>query len=285
MIYFTKEETDMKIEVIEKIRLFIEKMRLRRLSDKALMKELEQKLEEEETDNLHNIVGYVEDKDKQVRLAKEVIETPEIMDKTKQKVIEKLPQQVQRELFKESIKTKELLAKKDIDKFLKIIIKDKNLDPYDELYYRLDKAFSDVQLTYMFDKIRKERPEDYNEEKILGIIAKQIATKMRKYEMFFPSHLEQLTNEVIINRNQEEERTFNILNQKDRERLRKAMKEEAEAIKESEKYPITLKEKERITPEKIEGQIDKLVQFARERQEELRLQGVKKPNEKGLEQE
>ncbi len=238
------------------------------------MKELEQKIEEEETANIHNIVGFVEDSDKQIKLAKEVIETPEIMDKTKQKVIEKLPQQVQRELFKESIKTKELLAKKDIDKFLKIIIKDKNLNPYDELYYRVDKAFSDSQLTYMFGKIRKERPEDYNEEKILGIIAKQIATKMRKYEMFFPSHLQQLTDEVIINHGQEGERTFDILNQEDRQKLHEAMKEEAEVLKESKKHPITLAEKQKITPERIKKQVDKLVQFAEVRQEELKQQGV-----------
>lgn len=275
MVYFIEEAIKMKIELSEKIRL-------RRLSDKALMKELEQKLEEEQTGNIHNIVGYIEDKDKQVVLAKEVIETLDVKDVTKQKVIDKLPQYVQRELFKESIKTKELLAKKDIGKFLKIIIKDKNLDPYDELYYRVDKAFSDSQLTYMFSKIGRERPEDYNEEKILGIIAKQIATKMRKFEMFFPSHLDQLTNQVIINHNKEEERTFDILNQEDREKLCEAMKEEAEAIKESTKYPITLAEKQKITPEKIEKQIDKFVQFAMERKEELRLQGVK-PNAKSIE--
>ena len=265
----------MKIEITEKITLFIEKMKLKRLSDKALIKELEQKLEEKQTDNIHNIVGFVEDKDKQVKIAKEVIETEEIKDMTKQKVFGNLSQEEQKRLFRESIQAKELLAKKNIDKFLKIIIKDKNVEPYDELYYRVDKAFNDAQLAYMFRQIRKERPEDYSEEKILGIIAKQIAIKMKKFETFFPSHLQQLTDEIVVNHNQEGERTFNILNKKDREKLLQALKEEAEVLKESKKYPVTITEKQRITPEKIEQQMEQLVQFAMERQEELRQQGEK----------
>lgn len=265
----------MKLKVVEKINLYLEKRKLKKLSDRALIKELEQKLEEEEMGNIHKIVSFIEDNDKQLMLAKEVIEAPEIKEQTKQQVIEELPHQTQKELFKESIKTKELLAKKDINKFLDIIIKDANLNPYDELYYRIDKAFSDSQLAYMFKRVQEERPEDYNEEKVLGIIAKQIVTQMRKYEMFFPSHLQELTGEVIINYGKEGERTFDILNQKDREKLLQSLKEEAEALKKNERFPITKEQKQRITPERIEQQIDRLVQFATKRQEELRQQGIK----------
>ena len=98
---------------------------------------------------------------------------------------------------------------------------------------------------------------------------------MKKYEMFFPSHLQELTEGVIINYGKENERTFDILNQKDREKLLQSLKEEAEVLKENKKIPITQIQMQRITPEKIEQQIDKLVQFATQRQEELKQQGVK----------
>ena len=53
-----------------------------------------------------------------------MIETEEIKDMTKQKVFGNLSQEEQKRLFRESIQAKELLAIKNIDNFLKIIIKD-----------------------------------------------------------------------------------------------------------------------------------------------------------------
>lgn len=264
----------MKIEVMKKIKLYLENRKLKKMSDSALIKELEEKLMIEETENIHNIVGFVEDDKKQLNVAKELIESGEINASTKKQVIEKLPHQTQKELFRKSIKTKELLAQKDISTFLRILIKDKKLQPYDELYYRIDKAFNDFELAYMLRELQKGRPEAYSAQKVMGIIAKQIIVDIKKYESFLPSHLKELTDEIVINYGENEERKFDILNEEDRKTLKETMEREAEKMKEDNKHPITLAEKERITSEKLEKQINKMLQFEQKRQEELQMQGL-----------
>ena len=264
----------MEIKWIEKIKLYLEYRKLKKMSDGALLKELEEKLEAEKTEHIPNIVGFVGDEEKKLEVAKDLIETSDINMMTKKQVIDTLPHQTQKELFRKSIKTKELLAQRDISTFLRILVKDKSLHPYDELYYRIDKAFSDVQLAYMLDTLRTERPESYDEEKIMGVIAKQIAVNMKKYETFLPSHLSQLTDEVIINRGEEEERIFDILKKKDRKRLEQSIQQAIKELKENTKNPMSEVEEQRLSQENVDKQINEFLAFAQKRQEELIAQGL-----------
>lgn len=271
----------MKIALIEKIKLYSEKRKLRKMSDGALIKQLEEKIMAEETGNIPNIVGYVEDDDKQLHVAKELIESQDINIATKKQVIEKLPQQTQKELFRKSIKTKELLAQKDINTFLKIIIKDKKLQPYDELYYRVDKAFSDSQLSFMLRELKRKRPESYSEEKVMEIVAKQIIVNMKKYGTFLPSHLPELLDEITINSEQGKQRKFDILEENDKEKITETLKRVAEEVKENKKVPITETQKQNIEEGKIDIQIARMVRFAEERQEQLREQGIENDRKNG----
>lgn len=271
----------MKIKWIEKVKLFLENRKLKKMSDGALIKELNERLLAEETESIPNIVGFVEDDNKQLDVAKELIESKEVTVKTKKQVIQNLPQQTQKELFRKSIKTKEVLAQKDISTFLKILIKDKNLQPYDELYYRIDKAFSDSQLANILEQLQKERPESYNEEKITQIITKQIVVDIKKYGSFLPSHLENLTSKIIINDEKQGKRKFDILEEKDRRMLETELEKASQELKENKKNPITEVEEQRITSDKLKLQIEQMAQFAQRRQEELRLQGIENARKQG----
>lgn len=270
----------MEIKWIEKMKLYLEYRKLKKMTDGALLEELEKKLEAEKMAHIPNIVSLVEDEEKKLEVAKDLIETSEINMTTKKKVIDQLPHKTQKELFRKSIKTKELLAQRDISTFLKILVKDKNLHPYDELYYRIDKAFSDSQLVYMLDTLRAKRPEAYEEEKVMGIIGKQIAVNMKKYETFLPSHLLQLTDEVIINRGEKEERIFDILREEDREKLEQSIQEAIQELKENTKNSMSEVEEQRLSQENIDKQISKFLTFAQKRQEELIAQGLQQAGER-----
>lgn len=261
----------MKIQFIERIKEFFEKRRLKKLPDEILEEKVEQNIEGEETEKLAFMVNAIEDEKTKIELAQKVIEAPDVETTTKAEMLDKLPHKTKEKLFKESIKSKELMAQKDVNAFIKIIINNKSLQPYDELYYRVDKAFSDLQLSNILEKLEKERPEAYDEEKVLRIVAKQIDINLKKYGSFLPSHAEELSRHVYLKDKNTEtgEREFDILNPNDKQRLSDAMKEERDEIMNNEKIPVNESEKKRLTDENIQKQIKQIVDFKMKRQQEI----------------
>lgn len=264
----------MKIQFIEKIKEFFEKRKLKKMPDKVLEEKIDQNIEGEGTEKIPLIVGAVDDAQTQVELAKKVVESPEISVATKAETLDELPHKMKEKLFRESIKSKELMAQKDINTFVKIIITNKGLQPYDELYYRIDKAFSDSQLANILETLKSERPENYDEEKVLRIVAKQVDVNLRKYGTFLASHAENLLGKVSIKDEKEEngERRFDILNPQDKQKLFEALKEEREEMRDNPKNPLTYKEIQMLSDENLEKQINQVVQFKVKRQEELQEQ-------------
>ena len=264
----------MKIQFIEKIKEFFEKRKLKKLPDEILKEKVEQNIEGEETEKLAFMVSAIENEKERIEATKKAVESPDISVSTKVAIINELTHKNQVKLFKESIKSKELMAQKDVDKFLEIIINDKSLQPYDELYYRVDKAFSDLQLSNILEKLEKERPETYDEEKVLRIVAKQIDINLKKYGSFLPSHAEELSRHIHLKEKNTEtgEREFDILNPNDKQRLSDAMKEERDEIMNNEKIPVSESEKKRLTDENIQKQIEQVAEFKIKRQQELQEQ-------------
>lgn len=262
----------MKIKLIEKIKQFFENRKLKKLPDEVLIEKVEEKLEEDEVGEIPNIVKYVGDNDTQLQMAKGLVEGADINIETKKEVIDNLPHITKKELFRESIKTKEIIAQKDMPTFIKILINEKKLQPYDELYYRVDKAFSDSELGRILGILYKERTKEYDEEKVLRIVAKQMLVDMKKYNTFLPSHFAEIANNIIIDEGTENERTFQILNEEDKEKLEKALEEESIELKENSKKALTAQEKAKIAPEKIQQQINNIVEFSMKRQKELQEQ-------------
>ena len=263
----------MKIQFIEKIKEFFEKRKLKKLPDKILEEKVKQNIEGEETSKVPFIIGAASEK-KQMELAKEAVESPNISVSTKAAILNELTHKNQVKLFKESIKSKELMAQENVDKFLQIIINDKSLQPYDELYYRVDKAFSDSQLANILEMLKSERPESYDEEKVLRIVAKQIDINLKKYGSFLPSHADSLMEKIILKDENAEtgKREFDILNPQDKEKLIEAMKEERDEIIDNEKIPVSESEEKRLTDENIQKQIGLVVDFKIKRQQELQDQ-------------
>lgn len=262
----------MKIQFIEKIKEFFEKRKLKKLPDEILEEKVEQNIEGEETGKLAFMVGAIGDEKTQIELAKKVVEAPDVGTMTKAEMLDKLPHKAKEKLFKESIKSKELMAQKDVSAFIKIITNDKNLQPYDELYYRIDKAFSDSQLAGILEKVKQKRPETYDEEKVLRIVAKQMDINLKKYGTFFPSHAIEagLFREIVLKDEKTEkgEREFDILNPEDKQRLSDAMKEERDEIVENPKNLISKQESNRLTDEVIDSQIQQIINFKMKRQQE-----------------
>lgn len=271
----------MKIKFIERIKKFIEKIKIKKLPDGELEKQVNEMIENDETDSLGMYLKNFDNPENQKDMVKNVLEAENISTATKKDIIDNLPHSTKKELFKQSIKTKEIIAQKDMSTFLNIIIKDKNLNPYNELYYRLDKAFSDSQLEFALEWIGNQRKEDYDEEKILAIVGKQIAVNMKKFESFLPSHLDGLTRNIKI-----DDRDFDILEEKDKNMLHTAICEEAEILKEkilkksSKKQLTDDEEKEiaRLDNKNIEIQIENMVKFAEIRRDELIKQGLELGN-------
>lgn len=266
----------MKIQFIERIKEFFEKRRLKKLPDEVLEEKIDKNIEGEETGKISLMVGAVDDEKTQIELAKKVVEAADVSMTTKAAILDELPHKTKVKLFKESVKSKELMAQKDVNTFIKIIVNNKSLQPYDELYYRLDKAFSDSQLTGILQTLKEKRPESYDEEKVLRIVAKQIDVDIKKYGTFLPSHVAQggLFEQIVIRDDniQDGERTFDILNPKDKQRLVEALKEEREEMKENPKISLTERELMMLSDENLERQIDQVEKFKIKRQEELQQQ-------------
>lgn len=266
----------MKIQFIERMREFFEKRRLRKMPDEVLEEKIDQNIEGEGTGKIPLIVGAVDDEQTQVELAKKVVEAADLSMATKAETLDELPHKTKVKLFKESVKSKELMAQKDVDTFVKIIVNNKSLQPYDELYYRIDKAFSDSQLSNILKTLKEKRPESYDEEKVLRIVAKQIDVDIKKYGTFFPSHASQagLFEQIVLrdDNQQNGERTFDILDPKDKQRLVQALKEEREEMKENPKISLTEREMKMLSDENLERQIEQVEKFKIKRQEELQQQ-------------
>ena len=264
----------MKIKFIEKIKEFFEKRKLKKLPDDILEEKIVENIEEEETEKVPKMVEAFGSAEAQAEIAQKVVESSGVSTETKAEMLDKLPHKVKEKLFKESIKSKELMAQKDVNTFVQIIINNKSLQPYDELYYRVDKAFSDLQLSNILEKLEKERPETYDEEKVLRIVAKQIDINLKKYGSFLPSHAEELSRHVYLKDKNTEtgEREFDILNPNDKQRLSDAMKEERDEIMNNEKIPVSESEKKRLTDENIQKQIEQVAEFKIKRQQELQEQ-------------
>ena len=264
----------MKIQFIEKIKKYIKKRKLRKLPDEILEEKVEQNIEGEETGKLAFMVGAIGDEKTRIEAAKKVVEAPDVETMTKAETINELPHETKEALFRKSVRTKEIIAQKDINTFLKILINNKELQPYDELYYRIDKAFSDSQLANILETLKSERPESYDEEKVLRIVAKQVDVNLRKYGTFLASHAENLLGKVSIKDEKEEndERQFDILNPQDKQKLFEALKEEREEMRDNPKNPLTDKEIQMLSDENLEKQINQVVQFKVKRQEELQEQ-------------
>lgn len=265
----------MEIKFLQKIKAFLERRKLKKLSDETLAKKVEEKIKNEKIEEIPNIVGNMGDDEKQLEMAKNLVESEQINMDTKKDIINTLPHETKRELFKKSVQTKEILAKKDLPAFIEILVKDKKLKPYDELYYRVDKAFSDSELAYIMQKIQETRPEDYDEEKILRVIAKQILVDNVRYGTFLPSHLGELTSNIIIaNKDSEEsQRKFDILVEEDRKKLFNALEEEADILNDAIKDD---KKEKRIGNENLKIQMNNMVQFAEKRKEEIQTQSTEK---------
>ena len=266
----------MKIKFIEKIKEFFEKRKLKKLPDEILREKVEQNIEGEETEKLEFMVSAIENEKERIEATKKAVESPDISVSTKVAIINELTHKNQVKLFKESIKSKELMAQKDVNTFVQIIINNKSLQPYDELYYRIDKAFSDSQLADILEKVKQERPETYDEEKVLRIVAKQMDINLKKYGTSFPSHAIEagLFREIILKDEKAEKgkREFDILNPEDRQRLSDAMKEERDEIVEKSKNSMSKQESNRLTDEAIDAHIQKMLDFRMKRQKELNEQ-------------
>lgn len=261
----------MKIQFIERIKEFFEKRKLKKLSDSVLEEKIDKNIEGEGTGKIPLIIGAVEDEKTQIELAKRVVESTEVPMATKTDTLNELPHRTRVKLFKESVKGKELIAR-DVEKFTEIVVNNKSLQPYDELYYRLDKAFSDNQLGNILSTLKEKRPESYDEEKVLRIVAKQIDVNIKNYGAILPSHLAPsgLFSQIVLSgRDQNEERAFDILNPEDKQRLLEALKEEREEMEENPKIALTESELKRLSDENLEKQINQVEQFTIKRQEEL----------------
>ena len=149
----------MKIKFIEAIKQILKKLKIRSLPDEKLEHHVNQMIENDEVEGLKFYMKSFGNRQNQKEAAKSVMEA-DISLKAKKDVIDTLPHSTKKELFKQSIKTKEIIAQKDKETFLKIILNDPNLNPYNELYYRLDKAFSDSELQRALDKIYEKRNEN-----------------------------------------------------------------------------------------------------------------------------
>ena len=268
----------MKIQFIERIKEFIEKKKLKNMPDEVLEEKIDEKLEGKETGNIPLIVGAVDDEKTQVELVKKVVEAPDISTATKADALNELPHEMKKELFKKSIKSKELLAQKDINTFLKILVTDKRLQPYDELYYRIDKAFSDKQLSDILKALKEKRPESYDEEKVLRIVAKQIDVNLKKYGSFLSSHAADVLENVELEDNNSDngKRKFDILNEQDRNRLLNAMKQEKEEIEKKSELSLTVQERRNLGEENLERQIRQIVEFRKKRLKEINEQNMGK---------
>lgn len=268
----------MKIQFIERIKEFIEKKKLKNMPDEVLEEKIDEKLEGKETGNIPLIVGAVDDEKTQVELVKKVVEAPDISTATKADAFNELPHEMKKELFKKSIKSKELLAQKDINTFLKILVTDKRLQPYDELYYRIDKAFSDKQLSDILKALKEKRPESYDEEKVLRIVAKQIDVNLKKYGSFLSSHAADVLENMELEDNNSDngKRKFDILNEQDRNRLLNAMKQEKEEIEKKSELSVTVQERRNLGEENLERQIRQIVEFRKKRLKEINEQNMGK---------
>lgn len=267
----------MEIKFIKNIKNFFENRKLKKLTDETLEEKLEEKLEANETENLGNIVGYVEDDKRQLQLAEDLIHSTQISELDKKEVIDSLPHKSKEKLFRESIKAKEILARKDINTFLKIIIEQKNLNPYDELYYRLDKAFNDSQLSNILEIIKKERPKEYNEEKVLRIICKQMIVDLKEYGVALPSNIKWIIDKNLIVKDKKSEngkRNFDILEETDRSRLFSSLIEEVEEFKEKNNSELKERQRESLSMENLENTLNRLCEFEKRRREELQQQNL-----------
>lgn len=271
----------MKIQFIETIKGFIEKKKLKNMPDEVLEEKIDEKLEGKETGNIPLIVGAIDDEKTQIELVKKVVEAPDISTATKTEALNELPHKMKEELFKKSIKSKELLAQKDINTFLKILVTNKRLQPYDELYYRIDKAFSDKQLADILKTLKEKRSESYNEEKVLRIVAKQMDVNLRKYGSFLSSHAADVLENVELRDNNSDngKRKFDILNEQDRNRLLDAMKQEKEEIEKKSELSLTVQERRNLGEENLERQIRQIVEFRKKRLKEINEQNMGKSRE------
>lgn len=267
----------MKVKFIEMIKQILKKLKIRTLPDEELEEQVNQMLENDEEESIGLYMKSFGNRLNQKEVAKSVMEAENISTEAKKDVIDTLPHSTKKELFKQSIKTKEIIAQKDKETFLKIILTDKNLNPYNELYYRLDKAFSDSQLQIILDKIYEKRQEDYDVEKVLAIVGKQIAVDTKTYGSFLPSHLDEITRTIKI-----DNKDFDILDSEHRIKLLEATGEESRILRETylEKFKNRqLSEKEkielvRLNFDNINAQFDNMVAFAEKRKEELIKQGT-----------
>lgn len=268
----------MKIKWLQKIRNFLEYRKLKKLEDKELKQKLEKKLEENETDNIGNVISHVEENEQRLDLAKKVIES-EINEDAKRDVIDKLPTNTRKQLFIENIQTKEILAKKDKDTFLEMITTQKNLHPYDEIYYRLDKAFSDQELDEILQKIQDKRPEKYDEEKILRIIGKQMALHIMKSGVILPYGFKEiLDNNVLIEETKENrekvKNKFNLLDSRHVKKLEEALNEEVENLKEKNYNNLNKIQEEYLSQENLNYLISRLIDFEKTYIEKVNQQNM-----------
>lgn len=261
----------------KRIRRFFETKKLSKLPDTELVEKIKEKAENEELKHAGTLLEYLNDEEKRVEVAKTLVESENLSNKDKQKFLTNLPHKTQKDLFKESVKAKKIMAKINIPDFIKVITNDKNLNPYDELYYRLEDAFSDSQVGDVLKAIGEKRPEEYDEEKIFKIVGKQIAIRVKKQGVFLASHLKDLTRYIKISDDNNGTRDFDILNEEDKEKLSSAFFIEAEHLK--EKIESSTDEKKEnhkwyLEKENLERQVNNMVHFAKKRQEELKVQGL-----------
>lgn len=193
------------MSIRDKIKNYIKDRELKKLTDKDLVERVEEKKEkEEEMQEIPNIIGYINDDEKQLKVAEDAIDS-ELDDELKAEILRALPKKSRANLFKQdNVVAKKIIAQDDIDTFTEILVREQVLKPYDELYYRLDVAFSDSQVAQILSNLETRRNRDYDPQKVLKVIAKQIAVDIKTHGTFLPSHLKELTDKIIIDLSEEE---------------------------------------------------------------------------------
>lgn len=193
------------MSIRDKIKNYIKDRELKKLTDKDLVERVEEKKEkEEEMQEIPNIIGYINDDEKQLKVAEDAIDS-ELDDELKAEILRALPKKSRANLFKQdNVVAKKIIAQDDIDTFTEILVREQVLKPYNELYYRLDVAFSDSQVAQILSNLETRRNRDYDPQKVLKVIAKQIAVDIKTHRTFLPSHLKELTDKIIIDLSEEE---------------------------------------------------------------------------------
>ena len=171
----------------QKIIDLIEHFRLKKLSDGEIIEKIPEIIEKA-PEKVPKVLGYVEEQGKVTEVLTDI--APNLLPPTVKEIVENLPEKEKVTAFKESVAVRDKLTQVNDKEELKHILKNKNIEAYDELYNRINKGINDYELVDFINTFKENKNIGYDQEKISHIISKQIALYIRKYKNPLKGHVQ-----------------------------------------------------------------------------------------------